>query len=156
MTYKKYLPKITFLSLLVISTLGCKNDNREMEERTAELDSLSAELAEQQQMRDSLQSLISNSEMAAGYPIYYGRNFDTIPNPEEYITTALKQQKDIIPLDAVLGGTMEFRQVQVITEDWVLAIYDDGHIEGKSIFEYELQEDGEIRFTEVASKLPDS
>ncbi len=52
-------------------------------------------------------------------------------------------------MKAVLGGTMEFREVKVITEDWVLAIYDDGHVQGKSIFEYKLQPDGEIEFSKL-------
>lgn len=154
MTFKKAHQKIPILILLFIIASGCKNDNREPEKYDAELDSLSAELTEQQQQIDSLQSLMSNSEMAAGYPIYFGRKFDTIPNPQEYIEKSLKEQKDLIPLEAVMGGTMDFRQVQVLTEDWVLAIYDDGHIQGKSIFEYELQENGEVHFSEVVSQLP--
>lgn len=154
MIFKKARQVNPFLILLFLIALGCKNDNRELENRNAELDSLSAELTEQQQTIDSLQSLMSNSEMAAGYPIYFNRKFDTIPNPEEYIVSRLKEQKGLIPLDPVVGGNMDFRQVQVLTEDWVLAIYDDGHIQGKSIFKYELQENGDIRFSEVISQLP--
>jgi hypothetical protein len=156
MTCKKYFLKTAFLTLLIFSFSGCENEDRKLEERTAELDSLSAELTRQQQTIDSLQSLMENSEIAAGYPVFFGRKFDTIENPKEYISNSLKQQKNLIPLDAVLGGTMDFRKVDVLTEDWVLAIYDDGHIQGKSIYEYELQEDGEVRFREVISKLPDS
>lgn len=154
MICKKFLFKTTFLTLLFLAVLACKNEDRDTEQRTAELDSLSTELAKQQEINDSLQYLMEKSEMAAGYPIFFGRKFDTIDNPEQYITSALKEQKEIIPLDAVLGGQMEFRQVQVLTEDWVLAIYDDGHVQGKTIFKYELQKDGEIRFSEVVSKNP--
>lgn len=147
---------MSFSSLLLLATMGCKNDKPEMEQETTNLDSLAAELHEQQRVIDSLQSLMENSEMAAGYPIFFGRKFDTIENPEEYIVSALKDQKNKLPLEAVLGGTMEFRQVQVLTEDWVLAIYDDGHIQGKTIYEYELQPNGEVKFTEVTSKLPNT
>lgn len=80
--------------------------------------------------------------------------FDTIENPEEYIADALKKQPEIIPLDPVLGGQMAFRQVKVLTEDWVLAVYDDGHIQGKSIYDYKMQPDGTITFSHIASRLP--
>lgn len=156
MIYKRSLLKIPLLASVFIAALGCQDEVRETDSRSIELDSLSTELARQQQINDSLQSLMNNSEMAAGFPIYFGREFDTIPNPEEYIASALKQQKELIPLEGVLGGTMEFRQVQVLTEDWVLAIYDDGHVQGKSIYEYELEPDGEIEFSEVISELPNS
>ncbi|NJW52635.1 hypothetical protein HC175_06850 [Salinimicrobium sp. CDJ15-91] len=142
------------MTLLFATLVSCKNDDRKMEDHTSALDSLSTELALQQEINDSLQYLMEKSEMAAAYPIYFGRDFDSIANPEQYISEALKQQKQIIPMEAVLGGQMEFRQVQVLTEDWVLAIYDDGHVQGKTIFEYELQKDGKLRFQEVASKLP--
>lgn len=145
---------MAFFTLILLAAIGCKNEDREIERRNAELDSLSNELTEQQELNDSLQYMMEKSELATGFPIYFGREFDTIPNPEEYISNSLKAQNDKIPAEAVLGGTMEFRLVQVLTEDWVLAIYDDGHIQGKSIFEYELQPNGEIEFSEVASKQP--
>lgn len=145
---------MAFFTLIFLAVIGCKNEDREIENRNAELDSLSNELTQQQELNDSLQYMMEKSELATGFPIYFGREFDTISNPEEYISNALKAQNDKIPAEAVLGGTMKFRQVQVLTEEWVLAIYDDGHIQGKSIFEYELQPNGEIEFSEVASKQP--
>lgn len=144
------------MTLLYLTLFGCQDDTREAEALSAEADSLSTQLAEQRQIIDSLQAVMKINGAAARSPIYFKREFDTIPNPEAYIANALERQKELIPLDAVLGGTMEFRQVQILTEDWVLAVYDDGHIQGKSIFEYELQPDGNVRFSEVTSKLPDS
>lgn len=154
MTFKTPLLKIAFLTLIFAAIIGCKNEDRELETRNAELDSLSNELTEQQELNDSLQYMLEKSELATGFPIYFGREFDTIPNPEEYISESLKSQSEKISMEAVLGGTMEFRQVQVLTEDWVLAVYDDGHVQGTSIFEYELQPTGDIQFSEVASKQP--
>ena len=87
-------------------------------------------------------------------PVYFKKEFDTIDDPRKFVISALQQQTEKIPLDAVLGGNMEFRQIEVLTEDWVMAIYDDGHIQGKSIYEYELQPNGKLKFTEVVSRLP--
>ncbi|MCC8359128.1 hypothetical protein LA313_04390 [Salinimicrobium sp. ASW11-47] len=138
---------------LVLS--GCKNDDREMEVKTSKIDSLTQELNRQQELKDSLVNLREIDYSANDYSIFFGKEFEDIDNPEEHIVNALKNKEDLIPLKAVLGGSMEFRKVQVISEDWVLAIYDDGHVQGKSIFEYELQEDGEVEFNEIASQLPE-
>lgn len=145
---------MAFLSLLLFCLVGCKTEDRDLDQRNADVDSLSTELEKQKQQNDSLQRLVENRNESQDIPIYYGREFDSISNPEEFISNTLRQQRDLIPMEGVLGGNMEFRQVEVISEEWVLAIYDDGHIQGKSIFEYELQPDGELKFTEVAFKRP--
>ncbi len=145
---------MAFWTLFLVLS-GCKNDDREMEVKTSEIDSLTQELNRQQELKDSLVNLREIDYSANDYSIFFGKEFEDIDNPEEHIINALKNKEDLIPLKAVLGGSMEFRKVQVISEDWVLAIYDDGHVQGKSIYEYELQEDGEVEFKEVASQLPE-
>lgn len=125
-----------------------------MNEENARLDSLSVKLHKQELKNDSLNRLLEKSDLAGGYKIFFGRKFDSIQNPETYVTEALGQQKELIPLKAVLGGTMDYRKVQLLTEDWLLAIYDDGHVQGKTIFEYDIQPDGKIIFKEIATKRP--
>lgn len=161
MTYNSSLLKIAFFSLLLVALSGCRNDaentgtpNSDLELKNARIDSLSSELERQENRNDSLQDAFKSAVYANDYSIFFGKEWEEIENPEEHISNSLKQQTDLIPLDAVLGGNMEFRQVQVISEDWVLAIYDDGHVQGKSIFAYELQADGDVEFTEIASRLP--
>jgi hypothetical protein len=155
MIKKSPLLKIFVLSIIFSSLLGCQDNDREMEETEVMLDSLSRELSEYKQKSDSLKGLLERGDLATGYPVYYGKAFDSIENPEEYIAGQLKEHPEKIPMDAVLGGTMQFRQVQVLTEDWVLAVYDDGHVQGKSIFEYELLPDDDIEFSHVASRMPE-
>lgn len=150
---------MAFSSLLLVALFGCRNDkeefeNVELESKNAEIDSLSTQLKHLEKQNDSLQQALETEFYANDYSIFFGKEWEDIEDPEAHITEALKEQKDLIPLAPVLGGTMEFRQVQVISENWVLAIYDDGHVQGKSIFAYELQENEEVEFTEVASKLP--
>ena len=141
--------------MLLLVSSACKNEDGEMVKTTAKVDSLSRELSRQQQLNDSLLSLREVDQDADNYPIYFGKEFEELEDPEEHIINALKGQEDLIPLKPVLGGTMEFRQIRIISEDWVLAVYDDGHVQGKSIYEYELQDDGEVEFTAVATKLPE-
>lgn len=155
MILKSPLQKLLFLSLIFSSLLACQDNDREMEETEIMLDSLSRELTEYKQKSDSLKQLLEKGDLATGFPVYYGRGFDTIENPEEFIANQLKEHPEKIPMDAVLGGTMQFRQVQVLTEDWVLAVYDDGHVQGTSIFGYELQPDGSLEFSHVATRMPE-
>ena len=162
MTCKRHLSKIAFLALLTVNLSGCREDTENPEATASELemkntfvDSLTTELERQQKLNDSLQQALETDYYANDYSVFFGKEYKDIDDPETYISEALKKQKDLIPLKSVLGGNMEFRQVQVISEEWVLAIYDDGHVQGKSIFTYELQEDGEVEFTEVATKLPE-
>jgi hypothetical protein len=144
---------MSFLGLLILATLGCQNEQRELQEMEMVLDSLSGIVETQQRQNDSLEQINLNTNETV-IPVYFKKEFDTIDDPRAYITDALQKQREKIPIDAVLGGSMEFRQVEILTEDWVMAVYDDGHIQGKSIYEYELQPNGDIQFTEVVSKLP--
>ena len=61
----------------------------------------------------------------------------------------------MINLNPVLGGTMEFREIKVLTREWVLAIYDDGLIQGRAIYRYTLQPDGSVDFKVITSQHPE-
>lgn len=155
MNNKTSLLKLVSFLVLSILLFSCDDKQRDLEKKDLQLDSLSRELARYKRTSDSLKALIEKGDIAAQYPIYYGKEFDTIENPENYIENALRERDDLIPLDPVLGGNMAFREVKVLTEDWVLGSYDDGHIEGKAIFKYSLNPDGEVDFTLIASRDPD-
>lgn len=143
------------LILLLLLFTGCQDKEREMEDTEMRLDSLSQELAKYKKTSDSLKALIEKGDIAANYPIYFGKEFDSIEDPKEFIKAALKKQPERIPLEPVVGGSMQFREVKVLTNDWVLGIYDDGHIQGKSIYSYKLQPDGRLKFTHVTSAEPE-
>lgn len=140
------------MALIFLSAFGCKDD-RELQEIKNHLDSVSNALEVQQRQNDSLEKLVQNTSTGER-TIYFGKAFDTIDNPKDFLKESLNRQREKIPVDAVLGGSMEFRQVEILTEDWILAVYDDGHIQGKSIYRYALKPNGEVEFTEIVSKLP--
>lgn len=152
----KSISKIAPLLFLAFLAMGsCKNNDNELADNSKELDSLSRELEEYKRTSDSLQALIEKGDLASNYKVYYGNEYDSIENPEAFITQSLQQKPEFIPLKPVMGGTMAFRKVKVLTEDWVLGVYDDGHVEGKSIYKYSLQPDGELQFTHIASTEPE-
>ena len=141
------------LFLLLISVVtGCKeNSNRKEQVAENEWKELAAELEREQERNDSLVLLLQKCSLATEFPVLFPKSFDTIADPEGFIIDALRSRKDLIPKDPVLGGTMQFRQIDVITEDWVLATYEDGHIQGKSIYQYRLLPGGTLRFERVVS-----
>ena len=149
MTNKIFISKILFLTLLM-GMSGCGEDKEPVTNNT-ELDSLQNALEEQEHLNDSLRQVIEQEDLQEDFPIYFGRGFDTIENPEEFIVNSLEQHPDLIPLSPVLGGTMEFRQIKVLTGDWVLGIYDDGHVQGKSIFSYKIGPNGQLQFEHLLS-----
>ncbi len=143
------------MALLILLGTACQDKEREMDDTELRLDSLSRELEEYKHTADSLKALIEKGDIASNYPIYFGKEYDSIEDPKEFIKSSLREQPEKIPLKPVVGGTMVFREVKVLTNDWVLGIYDDGHIEGKSIYQYRLQPDGKIKFTHVTSAEPE-
>ena len=152
MMNRRSLSKIAFSTLIVFSLLGCDDNDVKFKDANQRLDSLSTALHQQRHMNDSLRALMAKGELASKYPVFFGKKFDSIENPGTYVETALKEQPDKIPMKPVVGGKMEFRKVEVISEDWVLATYDDGHVQGRSIYEYTLQPDGSMKFEVVASR----
>ena len=81
-------------------------------------------------------------------PIYDGNNLlrKGIDNPAEFIEKSLKEQPTLIPIKGVLGGTMHFTEIQPLSDEWVIANYEDGHIAGKAIYKYKLNKNGKLEF----------
>ncbi len=73
-----------------------------------------------------------------------------LSDPVEELITDLKQHSELIPMKGILGGTMQFRNEKtwVITDRWVLAHFDDGHVGGTLLLEYSVQ-DGAVQWTVV-------
>ena len=106
---------------------------------------------------DSLQKEITNNSEIGNYwfnPKYNGEKFLNmgIENPEKFIVESLVSKPELIPLKAVLGGTMRFGNIQLLGEKWLIAEYDDGHVYGKSIYEYTIYEKGIIDFKLIVSE----
>lgn len=141
-----------FLCFLIFSSCA-EEKKKEME--ISKIDSLSVALEEQKEISDSLISVLQKEPIEKeSEKIYFGREFDTIPNPEEFIKNSLLQNPEIIPLEPVLGGKMEFRRIEILDEKWVYALYDDGHIQGNALYEYLLNPEGKVEFRLLLSRSP--
>lgn len=73
---------------------------------------------------------------------------------QEIIDDLIKH-KELIPFEGVLGGTMGFyrkEDVYVISDKWVLAYFNDGHIGGNMILNYSVKS-GNISWNLIDSCL---
>ncbi len=75
-----------------------------------------------------------------------------LTDPIPQIISSLMSHGAIIPQAGVLGGTMGFysaESIHVLDDSWVYAEFEDGHIQGRGIFEYTIQADSTIAWKVV-------
>jgi len=72
-------------------------------------------------------------------------------NPTELMDD-LRNHPEMIPVKAVLGGTMAFTAIRIVNGQWIYAEYEDGHIAGSSIFAFRHRLDGTIQWDNIASE----
>ncbi|HDQ39467.1 MAG TPA: hypothetical protein ENN39_00320 [Desulfonatronum sp.] len=67
-------------------------------------------------------------------------------NPVFDLLQDLASRADLIPADAFFGGTMHIipGESYVLTDRWVLAGFEDGHVRGNLWLEYDVGPDGRI------------
>ena len=109
---------------------------------SAKVDSL------RQSLRQEPSEPIGFPALLTGYDIQQLKR-KGLANPVEDIRNDLMNSAELIPLEGVLGGTMQFYedQIYVLTNRWVLAYVDDGHIAGYLWLEYSVDSGGEITWT---------
>jgi len=79
-----------------------------------------------------------------------------LKDPVKDIISDLRQHRELIPYKGTMGGTMNFyseEQILVLTKKWVLAYFEDGHICGYLLLEYEVTKDGKIEWKALASYI---
>jgi hypothetical protein len=61
-------------------------------------------------------------------------------DPAQALRDDLSAQPELIPHEPVLGGRMHFvpGEVHVLNDRWVLAVFEDGHIRGQMVLQYEV------------------
>ncbi|MEP6262579.1 MAG: hypothetical protein ABJ092_13445 [Gillisia sp.] len=112
------------------------------------VDSLQMEITELKIANDTLSDhVMRKSFVTKNFPAY----FDSIAEPEEFILQRLQGKPELITKKAVLGGTMRFTQITFIEEDLLVAEFEDGHIMGKTLFQFREDRNGEITFTRVCN-----
>lgn len=150
----KKIPQQVLL-ILLFGNIACteKNTGSDVELLNSEVDSLTRVLEKERTFSDSLQNILQVKRSSdSDHPVSLDRKFQGIENPEKYIINTLKKSPDQIPMKGIHGGNMQFRKITILTENWLLAVYDDGHIQGKSIYEFQLLPNDSLRFSVIASE----
>lgn len=78
-----------------------------------------------------------------------------LTNPIIQLKEDLVNRDDLIPVDGVLGGTMRVYstdQIRILPGRYVFAVFEDGHIQGNLILQYEVK-DGQISWKIIESSL---
>jgi uncharacterized coiled-coil protein SlyX len=76
-------------------------------------------------------------------------NIERINDPINYLKKDLIKRNDLIPYTGVLGGAMGFydeNSIHVLNYKWIYAYFEDGHIGGEILLEYNILEDGRINW----------
>jgi len=74
----------------------------------------------------------------------------------ERLKRDLMDREDLIPFEGRLGGTMDFYTadaIEVLSDSWVYAQFDDGHVQGGMLLEYSVGADGEINWRVIEARL---
>jgi len=131
--------------------LGSCGKSTEEKNRTIEIDSLNTEIREMQRALDTLSDLLMKKNYVTKD---FSSYFDSIPEPEKFLLEKLREKQNLIPKRPVLGGTMHFTSVSFINDHLILAEYEDGHIMGRSIYQYKMDKNGNLIF-KLLSELND-
>ncbi|TVP83859.1 MAG: hypothetical protein EA347_11815 [Thioalkalivibrio sp.] len=77
-----------------------------------------------------------------------------IARPETQLRRNLAEQPELIPHEPVLGGSMYFvpEGIHVLNDRWVLATFEDGHIRGQMLLEYDVAH-GNVTWQVIESYL---
>ncbi|MFD0837221.1 hypothetical protein ACFQ0I_15690 [Mariniflexile aquimaris] len=146
------MKKLTLIILTSIYIFGCKDINR-TENLLAKVDSLKIE-------NDSLTKILTEKKSESNYWFdveYDGKKLIEIgiKNPEEFIENTLREKTELIPLKPTLGGTMNYDKIQLLSREWLIADFSDGHVEGRAIYKYKLNKKGLLEFELLNSIEPE-
>lgn len=79
-----------------------------------------------------------------------------LKDPVKEIKTDLMQHNELIPYEGILGGVMRFSSeidIYVLSTSMVRAYFEDGHIDGLMLLEYQVSDGGKIQWKVVDSYL---
>jgi len=147
---------MVIVAVCVFANYRYQNDLNVLEHRNRSLSDQNTELSGtiidlQNEVRKYQANVPSLSELNAT-PSETLRLEDSTWTPKN-ILSDLKRHNDLIPYEGVLGGKMGFyddEKIFLLTDRWVLAWFDDGHIAGYMLLKYQINKD------EISWKVMDS
>ena len=68
----------------------------------------------------------------------YLQSLMKVDDPAAFLEKDLRKKPEIIPEKGILGGTMYFEEFSLLSKNWAIAGFSDGHIYGKCLLEYKI------------------
>lgn len=161
----KYILIITPFIVAVIFLFLFIKTSDELDQVKAEYEKTIANLTlEKQDLTEEIKNLKYSGEIAIKdisnnifLSTYYIESLKEkgLTNPVQDIISDLTNHTELIPYDGVLGGTMRFyeRYIWVLNQKWVFAYFEDGHINGYLLLEYNVENNGKIKWKRIAAML---
>jgi dynactin complex subunit len=152
---EKTTMKTSILALLLFSIISCAKQNSESKAKEklqmenkflhTKIDSLNGEL----EKAKTVKNYWFDSEVEGMYFVNKG-----VKNPEQFIENSLREKPELIALRPTLGGKITFDNIQLLGDKWLIADYSDGHVSGRAIYSYNLNENNELEFKVLKSITP--
>ncbi|QBN17331.1 hypothetical protein [Flavobacterium nackdongense] len=148
--------KKIIIIIFFFSIVSCEKQNQE---KNLLVEKLKSENNFLKQKNDSLNNELKNAKSKKNY--WFDVEFEGvklvnkgIKDPENYIENSLRERPELIPLNPILGGNMVFDKIQILGEEWIIADYSDGHVQGKAIYSYKVNNDAKVEFLIMNSFEP--
>jgi hypothetical protein len=157
---KKY-ERLLWLFVLILIGFLYLNERQEVE-------SIESWVIQQNEQLRLLDSLLINSEPDSSINLLASRSSDWLfafeiqllndlglSDPINDLKSDLMSNPSLIPYEGVLGGTIRVYtkdHIRLLPGRYVYAIFEDGHIQGAMILQYEVK-DGSIRWEIIESRL---
>jgi len=149
-----HFKRMEFMSLIASSgekNLELTNENKRLEELNLE------KMLAIENLKNEVENLKEELEAYKGFDdaILSNLKVKGFTGDLEDIVLDLQTHSELIPFEGVLGGTMGFysdKHIHLLTDKWVLAYFEDGHIFGFMLLEYDIK-DGEIIWKVIDSYL---
>ena len=76
-----------------------------------------------------------------------------LADPAAQLRDSLAAHRELIPYPGVLGGTMSFSEVLLLKPPFAFAEFEDGHIGGAMLLEYDVVDPGRVKWKRLWSRL---
>ena len=143
-------------ALLYRKSQECADQTARLELLRSDTAALADRFADSKVHMDSLAVQLERSAFSPMDPSHVQRlqKFG-IHDPVSDLITDLQRHPELIPYAGVHGSKMIFLdkdRIRVLSDAWVYAYFEDGHIAGEGIFEYKVADGGAISWRVIQSR----
>jgi hypothetical protein len=147
---------LTLAGLLYRTSRKCEHQAASFERERSEWATFTRRADAAWRELDSLRIRLVDIAPSPIHPLYIKQLHKLgLDQPVEDLIEDLQRHPELIPYAGVLGGRMSFAdrdRIRVLSGSWVYATFEDGHIAGEGIFEYEVGVGGDITWRVVTAQ----